>query len=286
MASVSREPIGDYLTIINGLKNDRTRAVMESMLGHLSQIHEFVVSPSGKPAFEAWTRQLLQPVARELGTTAKADDTDERRQLRAVVFRTLGSVGNDPEAIAAARATTQAYMKDPSSVDSTILPNAVAIAAIHGDATLYDQFREHMKTARTPDEYYVYLRNLANFADPALVKRTAELFLTPEIKGQDVFQVFGILGNPETQKVAWDFFKTHFKEFEEKLGPGLGGGLANVASMFCDPQLRDDSQSFFKSQQIPGTERELANGLERVNACIDFRSQQQGNLDSYLKAAK
>src|SRR5262249_15140672 len=57
MASVGREPIGDYLTIISGLKSDRTRAVMESMLAHLSQIHEFVISPSGKPAFEAWTRQ-------------------------------------------------------------------------------------------------------------------------------------------------------------------------------------------------------------------------------------
>jgi aminopeptidase N/puromycin-sensitive aminopeptidase len=282
MVAVGRESISDYLNIVEEMKADRTRAVVESMLGHLAQIHEFVVSAQNKPALEAWTRQLLQPMVRELGTAAQPGDTDERRQLRALVLRTLGNVGKDPSVIAAAQATTRAYMKDPASVDPTIVPNALAIAASNGDATLYDSFREHMKSARTPDEFYMYLRNLNRFSDPALAARTAQLFLTPEIKGQDGFQILGLIGNPDTQKVGWEFLKAHYAELQDKLGAELGGGLTSVAGSFCDPQLRDDSQKFFGDQNIPGAQRILANARERVNACIDLRNLQQSNLDTYL----
>jgi aminopeptidase N len=285
MVAVSREPIGDYLTIVSGMKNDRTRAVVESALGHLAAINADIVSDADKKAFEAWTRRLLQPVAQQIGLTAKPGDSDEQRQLRAAVLSVLGSVGKDPDVIANARATTQAYMKDPALVDPTIVDNAIGLTAMNGDAALYDQFREHMKTARTPDEFYRYLRNLGNFTDPALARRTAELFLTPEIKGQDVILMGGILTNPDTQKIAWEFFKAHFTELMDKMGPGLGAGIPiHVASAFCDPQLRDDSQNFFKERKIPGTERDLANALERVNACIDLRNQQQANLSAFLKS--
>jgi aminopeptidase N/puromycin-sensitive aminopeptidase len=252
------------------------------MVAHLGQIGEFIVSKEDKPAFEAWTRRLLQPMAQELGTSAQSGDSDERKQLRALVLHTLGNTGNDPQVIAAARSAVDAYMNNPTSVDPTLIRNVLPIAAAHGDAALYDRFREHMKTARTPDEFYLYFRNLANFSDPALVRRTGELFLTPEVKGQDMFQIVGIVGNPDTQTVGWEFFKSHFKELQDKLGPSLGGGIVSAAGTFCDPQLRDDSQAFFAAQNIPGTQRDLANAKERVNACIDLRSLQQNNLTQFL----
>jgi hypothetical protein len=48
--------------------------------------------------------------------------------------------------------------------------------------------------------------------------------------------------------------------------------------------LRDDSQKFLADQKIPGSQRELANARERVNACIDLRNLQQSNLGEFLKA--
>ena len=63
----------------------------------------------------------------------------------------------------------------------------------------------------------------------------------------------------------------------------LGSGLAGVANYFCDETLRDDSQKFLADQKIPGSQRELANARERVNACIDLRKLQQSNLGEFLK---
>jgi aminopeptidase N len=286
MVAVGRQSIGDYLEIIEGMRDDRNRAVVQAMLGHLGQIGDFVVSREDKSAFTAWTRRLLQPMAQDVGMSTQPGDSDERRQLRAVVLHALGNTVSDPDVIAAARQAVDQYMNNPASVDPTMIQNAISIAATNGDVALYDRFREDMKTARTPDEFYLYLRNLTNFSDPDLVRRTAELFLTPEIKGQDVYQFFGIIRNPDTQKVGWEFFKQHFKELEDKLGPSLGGALVSPASFFCDAQLRDDSQKFFSDQNIPGSQRDLANAKERVNACIDLRRLQQSNLDRFLQSRR
>jgi aminopeptidase N len=283
MVRIGRQSIGDYLNTVAGLSADRTRAVMESMLNHFQQIHDQVVSAEDRPAFEAWTRQLLHPIAEDLGMKAVAGESDERNSMRSTVLAVLGYVGNDPEVIAAARATTESYMKDPASVDPEVVGPALGLTAFNGDAALYDQFREHMKTAKTPEEYFQYFGNLGSFKDPELAKRTADLFLTPDVKGQDMFQMFGILGNEYTQQVAWDFFKAHFKEIKDKLGPGLGGGMVNIANVFCDEKLRDDSQKFFADQKLPGSERDLANARERVNACIELRQLQQPNLAAFLK---
>jgi aminopeptidase N/puromycin-sensitive aminopeptidase len=282
MVSVGRQSIADFLNTVTAMKSDRTRAVVEAMLGPLRQIHGDIASSADRPAFEAWTRQLLRPLAQELGSTAKPGDSDELRQLRAVVLRTLGSAGNDPEVVARARLVTEAYMKDPNSVDPTALPDAIALTASHGDTVLYEKFRDCMKNARTPDEFYTYLRNLENFRDPDLALRTAQLFLTPEVKGQDVYQILGVVGNRDTQKVGWDFVKSHFTELRDKLGAELGSGLASVANYFCDETLRDDSQKFLADQKIPGSQRDLANARERVNACIDLRRLQQSNLSRFL----
>src|SRR5262249_20121179 len=149
--------------------------------------------------------------------------------------------GNDPEVISNVRKIAEAYMKDPASVDPTIVSNAMALAASNGDSELYDRFREHMKSARTPDEFYVYLRSLDDFSDPRLVERTAELYLSPEVRSQDLFQMLGLIGNPETQETAWKFFKTHFKELEDKSGAALGTGMVGVAGAFCNAQLLDDA---------------------------------------------
>ena len=103
------------------------------------------------------------------------------------------------------------------------------------------------------------------------------------MKNQDLFFIGGLLGNIETQTAAWELFKSNFKALDAKAGESLSGGFASVAGFFCDEKLRDDSQEFFASQNLPGTERILQNAKDSVNACIELRSLQQANLSGYLK---
>jgi hypothetical protein len=218
-----------------------------------------------------------------LGMSPVPGETDERRALRADVFGTLATYGKDPALLGKSRELVDAYMKDPSSVDSSLSGVAINVAARNGDAALYDKYIEHVKSAKTPDEFYAYLGALNFFSNPALTKRTFNLYLGPEIRNQDLYTLAGSFANEATQQAAWDLFKTRFNDIVGKIDASLGGGLAQVAGAFCDAKLRDDAQEFFRVANLPGTARILQNAKDQVNDCIELRALQQANLSAYLK---
>jgi aminopeptidase N/puromycin-sensitive aminopeptidase len=280
---VGRLSIGDYLDTLEKMKGERARAVVGVMMGRLGDIHDTVANASDRAAFEKWVRDFLRPMATELGETPTPGESDDRRGLRSDVFATLATYGRDPQLLAKSRVLVEQYMRDPNSVEAALAGNALAVSALEGNSNLYDRYLEHMKTAKTPEEYYNYFGALSQFPSAELAKRTMELTLGPEVKNQDLFFLGGLLSNVDTQAAAWELFKNNFSAIKEKAGASLSGGFATLAGSFCDEKLRDDSQDFFASQNLPGSERPLQNAKDGVNACIELRSLQQANLSGYLK---
>jgi aminopeptidase N len=276
--------VGDYLNAVQNFQGDRNRAVIDEAIGVIPRIHDAIASPADRPAFEAWVRKFLGPIANDLGTNAVAGEPGDRTALRTDVLNMLTAYGNEPALIAKAKFTAEEYMRDPTSVDRDLARSALGTIAKTGDAALYDRYIEHIKAAKTPDEYYSYFFALAAFRDPALTKRTFEFVLSPAVRNQDMGLINNLFGDDATQAVAWDLLKLHFNDLKAKEGAQIGGaGLASIAGQFCDAKMRDESQAFFAALNIPGAERPLRNAKDRVNSCIALRSLQQNNLADYLK---
>ncbi|HWZ98641.1 MAG TPA: M1 family metallopeptidase [Candidatus Dormibacteraeota bacterium] len=282
LVRMGRISIGDYLATLEKMKGDRSRPVVGVMMGRLGEIHDMIAASEDRSKFEAWVQKFLQPIAADLGDQPVAGEGDERRGMRADVFATLSQVGHEPKLLEKSRSVAEQYMKDSGSVEPALAANALATAALGGDAALYDKYLEHLKTAKTPEEYYSYFGALGGFPDPALVKRTYDFALSPQVKSQDMFAVVGPLGNPPTQTVAWELFKADFPAILKKVDGPDAVQFASVAGIFCDAKLRDDSQAFFAAQNLQGTQRILQNAKDSVNACIELRGLQQGNLAAYL----
>jgi aminopeptidase N len=283
MVRVGRLSVGDYLDTLEKMKAERSRAVVGVMMGRIGDLHDTVVSASERPAFEKWVRDLLRPIAADLGETPVPGESDDRRGLRSDVFGVLAVYGRDPQLIAKSRLLAEQYMRDPNSVESALAANALSISALNGNADLYNRYLEHLKTAKTPEEYYNYFGALTQFPGVELAKRTVDLALGPEVKNQDLYLAGNLLGNIEIQAAAWELYKANFPAIKEKAGESLSGGFPTLAGYFCDEKLRDDSQEFFASQNIPGSERPLQNAKDSVNACIALRTLQQANLSGFLQ---
>src|SRR5579864_3678630 len=311
MVRVGRLNVADYLNALQYFAADRNRGVLNEAIGVIPRIHDAIASPADRPAFEAWVRKFLGPIASDMekpdpsrppwsempsrgsGISGKPgvlgmpdpNDTAEFAALRTDILNMLTAYGNDPALIARAFDTVDAYMKDPASVDAERAQNALRIIARKGDAALYDRYMEHLKSAKTPEEYYSYFYALPSFHDPALTKRTFEFALSPAVRNQDLNLIGALFNSEAAQPAAWELLKLHFKELQAKAGAdigGGGGGFVGIAGVFCDAKMRDESQEFFAAQHIPGTERPLQNARDRVNSCIALRSLQQANLSAYL----
>jgi aminopeptidase N len=282
LVRVGRMSIGDYLELLEKMQGERTREVVKAMVNRLSPIHDRIAEPEDRAAFEKWVRDFLRPMAKDLGATPVAGEPAERQALRADVFEALARAGRDPELVEQARSVVEKYMSSPDSVDSELASKALVVAARNGDAALYGKYVQHLKTAKTPEEYYNYLLTLGEFPQPDLAKKTFDLVLSDQVKNQDMFALAFVLRNYETQTVAWELFKDDFPAILNKADPSTAVGFAQVSGVFCDAKLRDDSQKFFAEQKLPGTERILQNGKDQVNACIGLREAQEKNLSAYL----
>ena len=281
---VDREPIGDYLVLAEGLQADRSSAVLGEIINQLSYISDYLVSDTDREAFDLWVRQLLDPVARDVGWEAKPGETEDQAGLRARLMLALGDVARDPQVQALARKLTDQYLADPSSVDHEIASIALRIAALNGDQALYDRITADLKAAKTPEAYFTDISALRHFSDPKLVEKTLEFAISPQMRSQDApYLISGVMRDPATEKQAWIFVQAHWGSIENLGGAFAGGIIVQGTGSFCDPGMRDEVRAFFTSHPAPAAERSLKQSIEQINYCVDMKTQQGPQLASWLQ---
>ena len=280
---VKREPVGDYLAFAQGLQGDRNRAVMEDVLGRLNYIGQYLVNDNDRDSYRAWLRQFLAPMIKDVGWDSKSGESDEQKTLRARLFNAIGYDGRDPEALAEARKIAAQILADPASVDRELATGALALAALNGDEAFYDKLIAAMKNPKSPEEYYMYFFTLPQFSDPKLLQRTLEYGVSPDVRSQDALQLIdSVLANPAGEKLAWEFIQSHWDAVQKAGGPFASAQVVSATSSFCDAEMRDQVTNFFAAHRIEAAERTYKQSIERINNCVDLRSQQQPQLSSWL----
>jgi aminopeptidase N len=281
---VGRLQIGDYLALAQGVPADRKHAVVSQLTVGLEYINDYLLTDADGPAYQQWVRSLFGPIAKELAWQVRPKESDETKALRTTVLRTLGYTGRDPEVLAQARKVADQALENPESVDRTLANTAIGLAVMNGDQGFYDKLMAHLKSAKTPEEYYVYLGNLTQFSDPKLLDRTLQYAISPEVRTQDTLGLIsGVLENPAGARQGWDFVRAHWSDIEKVGGGFTSGEVVQATGSFCDAGLRDEVKDFFSRHSVPTAERTLKQSLERISDCVDLKSRQQTQLASWLQ---
>ena len=283
--SAGQGNVGDYLALGSQFKNTPGFVLLETFAEHLHFINDNLVNTADRPDFQSWLRQTFSPMMQQLGYAARPSDSPTDRQKRAILFSMLGTLGEDPEVIQQARTLVQEYMKDPRSIDGTLAKSVIKVAALHGDAELYNQFKAHLKNTKSPEEYYRYFYALGEFPQQNLIQQTLASTLTPDVRGQDLYLLPQMMQYPAARDVTWNFMQQNYHAISNKTGGGLGGfGIFLYSAQgFCSEEKAQEVQQFFQQHPIQGTERNQKEALEAINSCVTLRSQQQSTLAAWLK---
>ena len=282
LVSAGMTPIGNYLSLVEGLKSDRRLPVVGTYAGRLENIDANMVSDSERPAYRAWVRRLLRPAAKELGWQPISGEGVEQPGVRATVLGVLGRIGRDPEVLATARNLAHRYLADPLSIDPSTADTVVGLAALEGDAALYDDFLAAGKTAKSPEEYYRFLYSLARFSDPQLLTRTLQYSLTPNVRGQDFAGLLGaVMNNPAGTDLTWEFARQHWTEITSKPPGNAGGKVLSFASVFCDARHGQEVKDFFTRQKSDGPA--IQRTVEDIDSCADVKSIQIPNAAEWFQ---
>ena len=281
---VNREKIGDFLAVVEGLQAERNPEVLGQMLGQLDYIGHYLVSDADRDSYQLFVRRLLSPIAKDAGWEPKPGESAGMETLRAELMHALGYTARDPDTVALAHQLAERALADPSSVNRELAYVSFQVAAASGDQALYEKFMEHLKTAKTPEAVFTYQAALASFGDPALLEKTLDLAISPEVRSQDSLILIGqVMRNPQGEKVGWDFVRSHWEKIENIGGAFSGGAIAGSTGSFCDAGMRDEVKDFFSTHHEPASERTLKQSLERMNYCVDLKTQQGSQLSSWLQ---
>lgn len=276
--------VGDYLNLVSAVKNDSSAAVVETALGGVTTIMDRVAAnQQEKDAMASWLRATFSAVFAKLGP-ASASDSPDRKQLRSLLFGILGTRANDPAVLAQARTLAQKFIANPASVDPEIGHTAVAIAARHGDEQLFDKLADTYQNAKNPEIKVGALYMLGMFENPELERKALDFAGSEKVRKQDAMFVYAVaLQNDATRNLAWDYVKNHWSTIQNLITPELGGALAGSTGAFCSADARDDVQQFFSTHKVPSGEQAVKHAIERINGCIELRSQQEPNLQKWLQ---
>jgi aminopeptidase N len=284
MVRARRHTIGDYLTLAAGYGTEHTSGVLQEVTSRLGFIHAYLTTDATRASFERFARGLLRPLFNDVGLTAAASDSDERRTLRSTVIAALGSFGDDADVVSKARTALDRALAGGPALDSTIATSVIRTAAAHGDAALFDALASAADRATSPEEQYRYLYALAGFRDPALIERGLQRVLSTQIRNQDAAIYLGrFFANPAARARAWAFVNERWAELAPKVSI-FGGDTNLVRSLagFCDAPTRDAIVAFFAAHPLPASTRTLDQTLEQINSCIDLRESQTAAVTAWL----
>jgi aminopeptidase N/puromycin-sensitive aminopeptidase len=282
----NQNSVGDFLNLSAAVKNDTSAEVISTALQTVTTVRERIAATQDeKDALNKWVIRNFKPAYERLGPPSAAD-TPEKKELRATLFGALGDA-KDPDIIAQARQMTEQYLSNPSSVDPTIAQTALGIAAMNGDAALFDRLQQEAETAKNPEFQEGALRLLAVFSNPALEQRALEYAVSGKVRNQDaIIQLLISLEVPETRDTAWQFIQQNWDKVMAQSTMSMGGYLVSGGGAFCTAEKRDEVVQFFTEHKVPASGHALGRARDQINDCIQLRSDQESKFQQWISTQK
>ena len=183
------------------------------------------------------------------------------------------------------RALRAASLKDHNAVRPDLRGVVFSLAAQAGDRAVYDQLWELEKEADLQEEKMRLLMALARFEDQGLLTETLERSLTADVRLQDTISVVSsVAANPHGRRLAWDFLKSNWPEFDRRYGTG-GFGLMRLVAMcgaFTTQESLDDVETFFAENPAPAADRTIRQSVEKIRHSIKWLERNQDQLAAWL----
>ena len=288
MVRAGRHDVGVYLDIASSLAGDEAPSVIEQIGKSLGYAHEDIFEAPDVQKFEDWIRRRFTPELTALGLPGNTTDPDDRQSRRATLLALVGVTGNSTEVQRQARDLALKYIDNPESIPGTLAPTILNVAAVGGDAMLYDRYVAQLpKLSGKPEEYYRFFNALPSFRDPALVQRTLQFAISPDVRTQDAPTLIGgVMGQPWSRDAAWTFVKANWDTLNKLLG--VFGGITRIAGSvgaFCSRDKEAEVEQFFKEHPLPAAERTLKQAFERIDTCVAVKERQAAPASAWLTSA-
>ncbi len=274
-----------FLTAATPAAADPAPLVVDALIEQLAAVRPALVPEPLAAPFAAYVRRTFRPVLDRIGREARPGEEPNVPALRSRLLLWLGDEGRDAEVVQYGETLARRYRAAPGSIDPDLAAPALALAALHGDRALFEDYRKHFESAKTPVDRDRYLRALGSFRDPAVQEEILRFALSGALRPNELLRTASGLGDSERgadRLLSW--VRENYQAIAERLPPILLPALPEVAGG-CSAQRLEEGKRFFAEpgHNVPGTDRKLASIGDEVRACLQLREREGAAVAGYLQ---
>ena len=265
----------DYLAVLGAMGRDPEPEVVHAVIARLNWVREDMLPGGHEDQFAAYVRETLQPALERFGLQRKEGEISTVPSLRTDLMLWLGREGKVASVIQQAREMTEQLLRDRAAVDPALSDTALKLAALDGDAALFERYVSAYRDAKTPDMRTQLLVGLGSFSDPALRERALRFTLSNDVRPPDLLIIPNAIADTDRagKSLVFDWTLAEFDAIAERLPPFRVPQLPLYLPTDCRLDRLEQAQAFFSaaSRARPGTERALEKLADKVTDCHRLR---------------
>ena len=269
-AATGEVDLGIELSLVPKLLAEHHRVAVSAAVNAAEAARRWL--PADKiPRFEAWVRTTFGPAARALSWQARPRDDIDAERSRTALVSLVASSGDAP-----LRAAAVALAKSWRTLGAANRGPVLAIAA-DADAATFDQLLAAVPVEPDPELRGDLLRAVGQVTNEARLRSALALTFDKRLEPRDARGLL-FAGRGLAQAGVVDaYFREHLPELLARFPDNGTGGAAGLAGTFlrgCDASRRDAAVVFVREHfaKATGSERVIAQGLERFDQCVAARA--------------
>jgi puromycin-sensitive aminopeptidase len=285
LARANKATVGQVLNLVAGLKGEDDLYVLRALAEILAWLTHNVVHGATERPFRELVDATYRPQLERLGWENRADDTSDEREKRQLVIGALGHSAAAEDVRAEARRRITAHLDGTSRLQPDVAGPIASVAAIAGDAALYDRYVARMKEAQKtdPQEENRFRVALTDFRDPQIISRFAASIFTDLIRDQDrALLLLRMHGLAHARDAAFRTLQTAWDEYVTKMDPGGKQRATNAPGQLTPRTLVEEAIAFLTKKQTADLKETVAQSIERMRIGSANAERMAGELDDAL----
>jgi puromycin-sensitive aminopeptidase len=272
-------PAPEFIELVGGLSEETEPAVWRIALTGLAELDR-VASSDVQPALQAFVRELVAPQADRLGWSPETGEGDLTRELRGLLLRARGGLGDDQDTVTEARGVLEQALDAPDTVDGEVASAALAIVASNGGVDDFARFLELREDAATPQDQVRFLRAAAAVPEQDTATELLKMVLTGDIRSQDAFWLTALLlGHKDTGAASWQQVKEQWDEVLAVMPKQNLRRMFDLIQYRSEPEVAADIKAWLDAHPVAGFERHLAQQMERLDVRVGLRERESDRIE-------